>query len=46
MKKFKVILVAEDGEYVQAEFNSFSAAEKYCIENEYRHGDDQQLVID
>lgn len=46
MRKFKVVLVAEDGEYVLAEFNNFSAAENYCMKNECKYGEGQSLVID
>lgn len=46
MIKYQVILAAEDAEYIQCEFGSFKAAQKYVDENKCRYGEGQELYID
>jgi hypothetical protein len=46
MNMYQVILIAEDGEYFQEAFNTYSGAESYIHRNASRYGDDQELVIE
>ena len=43
--KYQVILIAEDGEYIQEEFRTEIAAYNYLVANRCHYGDGQQLVI-
>ena len=46
MSQYQVVLIAEDGEYVQDVFNTYAAAENYVQKNKSSYGDGQELVID
>lgn len=42
---YQVVLVAEDGEYPQADFQTEVAAYNYITGNFMRYGEGQELVI-
>lgn len=42
---YQVILNAEDGEYIQEEFNSIAAANAYLVVNRPMYGEGQELYI-
>ena len=42
---YQVVLVAEDGEYVQADFQTEEAAYNYIVANRPAYGEGQELVI-
>jgi hypothetical protein len=43
--KYKVILVAEDGEYTLTDSLSYKACVRYCRDNEGNYGEGQHLEI-
>ena len=43
---YQVILIAEDGEYIQEVFSTERAAQSYIDKNARRYGADQELVIE
>ena len=45
MRKYQVILSAEDGEYIQEEFTSIRAANDYLVANRPMYGEGQELYI-
>lgn len=45
MSRYQVILSAEDGEYVQEEFSSITAANAYLVANVWHYGEGQELYI-
>ena len=45
MEKYQVVLAAEDGEYIQEEFNSIVAANAYLVANRPLYGEGQELYI-
>ena len=45
MKKYQVVLAAEDGEYIQEEFNSIVAANAYLVANRPLYGEGQELFV-
>ena len=42
---YQVVLSAEDGEYIQEEFNSIAAANAYLVANRPMYGEGQELYI-
>ena len=46
MSEYQVVLIAEDGEYVQDSFPTYVGAENYISENKSSYGEGQELVID
>jgi hypothetical protein len=43
--KYRVILVAEDGEYTLTDSLSYNACVRYCRDNEGNYGEGQHLEI-
>ena len=44
--RYQVVLVSEDGKYPQEDFQTYDSACQYCADNQYRYGEDRELVVE